>query len=207
MDASDPVRTRLLAIARELFSAKGYEETSVREITTAADANLGAITYHFGSKEALYHASIESVADPLVEAVSAASRHPGSALDRLEAIVRAVLEHLTGNPGAPRILLRELAGDRPIAAPMANAMRRNLGVLVQVITDGQREGTIRPGDPVLLALSVVAQPFFISVAGRLVREAFDVDRDDPAVRARVVEHVVEGVRRLVVGRGTMEEER
>jgi AcrR family transcriptional regulator len=200
MDANDPVRARLLATARDLFSAKGFEETSVREITAAAGANLGAITYHFGSKEALYLASIESVADPLVDAVAAASMRSGSAVDRLEAVVRAVLGHLSSNSGAPRILLRELAGDRPIPAPMASAMRRNLGVLMQVITDGQREGTIRSGDPVLLALSVVAQPFFISVAGRLIREAFDVDRDDPAIRDRVVEHVVESVRRLVEDR-------
>jgi AcrR family transcriptional regulator len=169
----------------------------VREITGRAQANLGAITYHFGSKEALYHAAIASVTEPLVDAVTKAAERPGTALDRIEAILRAVLKQLALDPGAPRVLLRELAGDRPVPPPMALAMKRNLGVLVRTISAGQRDGSIRAGEPVLLALSAVAQPFFIAVAGRLLREAFEVDPTDPEVHTRVVEQVVEGVRRVL----------
>lgn len=45
---------RLSEIAAKLFSEKGYAQTSVRDITSAAACNLAAVNYHFGSKEKLY---------------------------------------------------------------------------------------------------------------------------------------------------------
>ena len=58
MTLKDPVRERLLLAARDLFAQHGYDGTSVRDITARAKANLGAITYYFGSKEALFYAVI-----------------------------------------------------------------------------------------------------------------------------------------------------
>ncbi len=197
MNRTQPVAERLVTAARELFTRKGFEETSVREITTRANANLGAITYYFGSKEALFHAAIESVVEPLVLTVAAAAEGGGSALDRIERIVRAFLAHVEQNPWAPAVLLRELSSDRPIPPPIRHGMQRNLGTLARTIAAGQEEGSIRAGDPLLLALSVVAQPFFFTVAARLLREAFGLDRSDRAVYARATEHIAMGVRRYL----------
>lgn len=46
-------RVALLDTAERLFSEKGFEGTSVRDIIKAAAVNLGAINYHFGTKERL----------------------------------------------------------------------------------------------------------------------------------------------------------
>lgn len=46
-------RERILDVAERLFMENGYEATSMRTITSAAEANLAAVNYHFGSKEAL----------------------------------------------------------------------------------------------------------------------------------------------------------
>ena len=195
MNHTDQIKDRLVAVARELFARRGYDRVSVREITARAHANLGAITYHFGSKEALYHAAIASIAEPLVAAIGAATQGPAPALERIEAILRAFLGHLGDNPHVPSILLRELASDHPLPPPMADAMRKNLGNIVNTVVQGQREGTIRAGDPVLLALSVIAQFFFFRVAGRAIQTASGIDRNDPAFRASLTSHVVDTVRR------------
>ena len=197
MNQPDHVKDRLVAVARELFSRRGYDRVSVREITSRARANLGAITYHFGSKEALYHAAIASIAEPLVGAIGAAAQGPGAPLDRIEAILRAFMGHLGDNPHVPSILLRELASDHPLPPPMADAMRKNLGNIVNTVTAGQKDGTIRPGDPVLLALSVIAQFFFFRVAGRAIQTASGIDRNDPTFRASITAHVVDTVRRAL----------
>lgn len=46
-------RTLILDTAEQLFGEKGVEGTSVREIVRKAGVNLGAINYHFGTKDAL----------------------------------------------------------------------------------------------------------------------------------------------------------
>lgn len=46
-------RERILDVAEREFMAHGYEGTSMRMITSAAEVNLAAVNYHFGSKEGL----------------------------------------------------------------------------------------------------------------------------------------------------------
>ena len=48
------VQNRIFDAAERLFAEKGYEGTSVREITSAAGCNVAAVNYHFGGKENLY---------------------------------------------------------------------------------------------------------------------------------------------------------
>lgn len=45
---------RLLDAAERLFADHGYEGVGMRQLADEADVNLGAATYHFGSKEALF---------------------------------------------------------------------------------------------------------------------------------------------------------
>jgi AcrR family transcriptional regulator len=49
-------RTRILDAAEQLFVSHGLDATTLRMITAAAQANLAAVNYHFGSKEALIEA-------------------------------------------------------------------------------------------------------------------------------------------------------
>ena len=46
-------RLRILDVAESLFTEYGFEATTLRQITGAAEVNLAAVNYHFGTKEAL----------------------------------------------------------------------------------------------------------------------------------------------------------
>ena len=65
MAAATPTRERLVTEAMRLFSAKGYEATSVSQIESAAGlaAGSGALYHHFKSKEALLDAGIDRQLD------------------------------------------------------------------------------------------------------------------------------------------------
>jgi len=58
-------RTRILDAAEELFMQHGFEATSMRLLTTKAEANLAAVNYHFGSKDALIEAVFRRRLDPM----------------------------------------------------------------------------------------------------------------------------------------------
>ena len=53
----EDTRARLLQVALQLFSEKGFAQTSVRAIAQAAGTNVAAIAYHFGDKARLYTAT------------------------------------------------------------------------------------------------------------------------------------------------------
>ena len=49
-------KNKILDAAEELFAIKGFNGTSLREITSQAEVNLAAVNYHFGSKKELIKA-------------------------------------------------------------------------------------------------------------------------------------------------------
>jgi AcrR family transcriptional regulator len=193
MNESRDVPERLLAVAADLFAREGFDAVSVRDITSRAKANLGAVTYHFGSKEALFHAVIERIGAGFAERFTTLAAQPGSPLERIAAIVTMVLTER--DLPAPTMILRELATDRPLPAPLVQLMRRNLQTMAALIREGQRDGSICRGEPGLLAMSVMAQPFLLRVGSRIPLDVAGVDRADPKTQQRLVKHVVGIIRR------------
>ena len=51
--ASDHTRTAILNAAEKLYADRGFGEVTLRDIVAAADVNLAAVNYHFGSKDEL----------------------------------------------------------------------------------------------------------------------------------------------------------
>ena len=62
---------QILRAAEKLFSEKGFEATSLREITQRADVNLASVNYHFGSKKGLIQAVVERYQRVFMPALSA----------------------------------------------------------------------------------------------------------------------------------------
>ena len=58
---------RILQAAERLFSERGIDAVSLREITAAADVNIAAVHYHFGSKLAVLEKIFERRAAPIAE--------------------------------------------------------------------------------------------------------------------------------------------
>lgn len=194
MNSQQPVSERLLAVAADLFARVGFEGVSVRAITSRAKANLGAITYHFGSKEALFNAVIDRVGGRLAERFAElASDDAVAPLERIGRIVAMVMTE--PNLPAPAFVLRALATDRPLPKPLVALMQRNLRVMTSLIQQGQADGSIRDGDPAMLAMSVMAQPFLLRMASRIPREVFGVDGKDPETQRKLVSHVVTTITR------------
>ncbi|MHA4817445.1 TetR/AcrR family transcriptional regulator [Streptomyces aculeolatus] len=125
-------RTRLLDAAERLFAEHGFAATSLRTVTDAADANVAAVNYHFGSKEGLLRAVVERAMASvnrerlrLLGELRAAARPPGAA-DLVRAFVTTGA-HL-GDPQAGGADLRPFLG-RLVCEPDP-AIRRLFGAEV-----------------------------------------------------------------------------
>ncbi len=57
----EDTRDRILSAAQKLFAEKGFDATSVRDITTEAGCNVASVNYHFGGKENLYLETFQSM--------------------------------------------------------------------------------------------------------------------------------------------------
>ncbi|ANJ08782.1 TetR family transcriptional regulator [Streptomyces parvulus] len=77
---SGDTRDRILDTAREEFSERGFEKTSVRGIAKAAGVDAALVHHYFGTKEQIFEAAIEVAFAPALEAPTAIGDGP---LDRV----------------------------------------------------------------------------------------------------------------------------
>jgi len=101
-------RERLLAAAERLLLESGYEKVSIRAVCTAAEVNPAAVHYHFGSKDALVVALLESRLAPLWESsMDELARRSAGVAECVAAVIEPLVD-LAADP-AGRLYLRLLA--------------------------------------------------------------------------------------------------
>lgn len=67
---SKPTKTQILDVAEALFAEQGFDQTSMRAITSGAGVNLASVNYHFGSKKNLIQSVFKRYFDilmPMIE--------------------------------------------------------------------------------------------------------------------------------------------
>lgn len=93
---SDSTKERLIGAAIELIADRGFDAVSIRDITSAASANLAAIGYHFGSKDDLLETVFERLAQPVnsarADALATYRTARGGRPLELEGVIRTLIE-------------------------------------------------------------------------------------------------------------------
>lgn len=114
LSALPDTRARLLDAAETIYSEKGLDGTSVRALTSLAGANLAAVGYHFGSKNALIQEAIQRRFEWLIVLRM-------EWLDRLEEQARPQLPSLED---VTDVLLRPILNPYPDQPERSASLRR-----------------------------------------------------------------------------------
>jgi AcrR family transcriptional regulator len=143
-------RDALVRAALELFQAKGYEHTTVREITDAVDVAERTFFRYFAGKEDLALSFVGEGADALLEALAA--RPPAEEpLTALRHAFRESLRQITADQGSPGRTpaylpaLKLIESTPPLLAAYLRYSRDYGEALVRALAD--REGVDPAADP------------------------------------------------------------
>jgi AcrR family transcriptional regulator len=104
-------QARLMDAALDLLAERGEEGVTLREVTDAADANVAAVSYHFGSLQALFDGAIEDALGRYLNAQQEAvgALEPESTLEEAAAaFARPMISALTKG-GRDRAAIRIVA--------------------------------------------------------------------------------------------------
>jgi len=91
-EQADATRAALTAIARELFAARGYAETSIEDIAAGVNVTKGALYHHFKDKKAVFEAVFVQIEQEINRRVLSESERAGDAYERLRAGCHAYLD-------------------------------------------------------------------------------------------------------------------
>ncbi|HEY6853513.1 MAG TPA: TetR/AcrR family transcriptional regulator, partial [Gemmatimonadales bacterium] len=190
-------KDRLILAARRLFAEQGFHRASVRAITRAARANLGAVTYHFGTKEQLRLEVLGRLASGLADRVTTAAAAPAPAPARLGAVVHAFFQFFQDDPGAPRIMLQILAAGGPPPAPVLAQQRRILEAVDDIVRTGVAAGELRSVVPFFVAFSIFSQCVWFAVARPQLAVISALPLATPDLTAALERHITDIVTRAL----------
>ncbi len=152
-ERSEGARARILRVALELFSAKGFDGCGLRELAAAARVNHSLVLYHFGSLEGLWKEVVGELVEEFRRRVQ--QRLAGlSAVDpvtRLRIAAEDFIRFSIEKPELHRIMTLE--GRRStgrLTWLVETYLKPMFEETAAVIGRGQAEGTVRRFDPRLL---------------------------------------------------------
>ena len=107
-------KQRILGAAETLFAQHGFAGASLRQVTSAANVNLAAVNYHFGSKENLINEVLRRRLEELnaqrLQALRAALSQTDCRLENvLDALIRPALELSGGEQNGGTAFVRLIA--------------------------------------------------------------------------------------------------
>jgi TetR/AcrR family transcriptional regulator len=166
-ERSVETRERILDEALRQFSQRGFDATSVREISVALGTNHGLVSYYFGSKEQLWHEAVTLLFDRLTQAIAAPeSEAPLPTRARFEAFLRRYVAYCASHPEHGRLMMQESMHDNARIAWAARTFiadsHARIGALLgELIAEGALPQT--PVIPLIYILSSAAQaPYLLA---------------------------------------------
>jgi AcrR family transcriptional regulator len=157
---SAETRERLFRSALDLFARKGFTETTVEDITEAADVGKGTFFNYFPSKDHILLAFGEMQLGKLDSAVAEARRSGEPMPEFLRSLGVRMTQEPVRNPGIIRILLQAYLSTTPVREAMLDLQKRVRALHTEIVLLGQERGEIRRDLPAAEISDVFRQTIF-----------------------------------------------
>lgn len=161
----DSTEKRIRAVAKRLFTEKGYAGTTIREVAEEAGVNVALLNYYFRSKEKLFTAIFFENLEEYSQELEAILCYEDIRLEeRIRRFVNEVTDHLKMNPDLPLFLSIEFKQNNISLQEKFKQNKdkfRKSGFMKQLQQEAAA-GRIRPIDPLqfeFMLNSLIAAPF------------------------------------------------
>jgi AcrR family transcriptional regulator len=157
---SAEIRERLFRAALALFGEKGFAETTVGDITEAADVGKGTFFNYFPSKDHILLAFGEMQLGKLEQVIEMAKSTNAPMPEFLRGLGLRMTQEPVRNPAIIRALLQAYLSTTPVREAMVDLQKRVHGLHTQMIQLGQDRGEIRNDLPASEIAHVFRQTIF-----------------------------------------------
>jgi len=159
-EAKERRREVILAAAKRVFAKKGYHVTTMADVAKAARISYGSVYWYFDSKDALFHALMDSEEVALRRQIDADLEALPDGTDGEEAFrasVRATFEFFEADRDVVKLLFRDsyVLGER-FDRHLAGIYEGFIGDIEQTIAAAQAQGQVVEAPARMVAFSVAA---------------------------------------------------
>lgn len=149
-------REELLQTAVDLFAAKGFKGTSIRDIASTLGVSVSVIYHYFHNKEELWSAILDYSVKGLPDRLERARVGGGHALERFRRVLRAHLAASSAYQKESKIFLIDYDRMSPDGDQASRAIqKRVLDVYVELLEEMRAEGLVKSAQTKILAFNVL----------------------------------------------------
>src|SRR5579884_1081891 len=190
---SDGERSRaaILDRAAQLATVEGIEGLSIGRLAEAVGMSKSGLYAHFGSKEELQLATIETAYDIFRSAVLAPAAAASTGRERLERLTSGYLAYIEGETFAGGCFFASVLSEvdtqpGPVRDRLVAFLGVWLGVLESAIRDAQSEGSLDASeDPAQLTFEIEAAVFLANAQFVVLHSPEPIERARRAIERRL----------------------
>jgi TetR/AcrR family transcriptional regulator len=162
-------RDRAIDAAMVSFGDRGYDATSLDMLATDLGIRKQSVLYHFGSKEGLLEAVIDSAADELAATIEIALDSSDEGWSRIETVVKTVFTLAVRRPERLAVLREVSRLGSPWTTRAMDRMKPLVDRADSFLRTEMKAGRMRQSDPRLLLVSVYSTVMGVATEVEVLR--------------------------------------
>lgn len=144
-------KRKIFETSMDLFAKKGYEATSIEEITSVVGVAKGTLYYHFSSKEEIFYFLIEEGMKLLKNSIYIKTSNLENSLDKLKSIILIQIKIIVKYESFISILLSQIWGQEPRNRKCREYVFEYINMIEDIIKEGIEKQELISGDSSVIA--------------------------------------------------------
>lgn len=147
-------KRRIFNTAVEMFAKKGYDSTSVEEITAIAGVAKGSLYYHFPKKEDIFDMLLEEGMKLLKNNIEIKTKDCTSALEKIKAVILVQIKVTVKFEDFLNVVFSQIWGEDSKNVKCKKAVFEYIKIIEKIIKEGIENGEFYEGDVEAIASGV-----------------------------------------------------
>lgn len=144
-------KRKIFEASMELFAKKGYEATSVEEITSVVGVAKGTLYYHFSTKEEIFYFLVEEGMKLLKNSIDIKTSNLEKSLDKLKAIILIQIKVIKKYENFISIILSQIWGQEPRNKKCREYVFEYITMIENIVREGIEKQELVEGDSSVIA--------------------------------------------------------
>ncbi|MCK5738346.1 TetR/AcrR family transcriptional regulator [bacterium] len=158
----DDTKMKIFLVAADLFSEKGYQRVSMREISECSGVSKPTIYYYFGSKENIYTELARTGLDETIRFFKGHLQQKTLVRDRLKELLKGIVWHFENHLSIAKFMSTIFEENKE--APFLKAVRNDALALTKLLhetfDEGKKSGEIRNDIPTDIMVDILGATIY-----------------------------------------------
>ncbi len=147
-------KRKIFETSMKLFAEKGYDATSIEEITATVGVAKGTLYYHFSSKEEIFNFLIEEGMKLLQNSIDIKTAKYDNYIDKLKAVILIQIKIVMKYEDLITILLSQFWGNEARNQKCQKHIYDYIDKIENIVKEGIEKKEIKEGDPKVIASEI-----------------------------------------------------